>query len=156
MLVEDIERTAGIKLERVGIPQPEDVIRASAKDILSNLDEVNNDVLPLFSETAKALVDHYKGDSETALCAALAFISGYYKTTMVARSLLTGQERQLTMKLTATHGGRLNPQNVVQIIRRYWSPRLADSVRQMRAICDGSGAVFDIFEDQQDRFMENY
>ena len=60
------------------------------------------------------------------------------------------------MKLTATRGGRLNPQHVIQIIRRYWSPKLAESVRQMKAICDGSGAVFDIYEDQHDRFMENY
>ncbi len=56
MLVEDIERQAGIKLQRVGIPQPEDVIRASATGILTNLEDVHNDVLPMFEEAATKLI----------------------------------------------------------------------------------------------------
>ena len=55
-LVEDIERQAGIKLTRVGIPQPEDVIRASSRDILKNLEQVNATVLPLFADTATQLI----------------------------------------------------------------------------------------------------
>ena len=41
-------------------------------DIVKNLDEVHDDVLPLFVETARALVAQKKGDAEKALCTALA------------------------------------------------------------------------------------
>jgi len=64
MLVEQIEHQAGIKLQRIGVPQPEDVIKASAMDIVKNLEEVHDDVLPLFVETARALVAKKGGDAE--------------------------------------------------------------------------------------------
>jgi hypothetical protein len=54
-------------LVRVGIPQPEDVIRASSRDILNNLQDVHKDVLPLFEETAKNLIEQHAGDAEKAL-----------------------------------------------------------------------------------------
>jgi len=46
--LEEIERVAGIKLQRIGIPQAEDVIKASAKGILVGLEDVNEKVLDLF------------------------------------------------------------------------------------------------------------
>ena len=55
-LVEQIEAQAGIKLQRIGVPQPEDVIRASADEIITNLDQVHKDVLPLFDDTATNLI----------------------------------------------------------------------------------------------------
>jgi len=56
-LIDDIERQAGIKLQRVGIPQPEEVIRASATGILTQLEEVNADVLPMFEEAADKMIE---------------------------------------------------------------------------------------------------
>ena len=56
MLVEQIESQAGITLKRIGVPQPDDVIKASAMDICNSLDEVHDDVLPLFRDTAQALI----------------------------------------------------------------------------------------------------
>jgi hypothetical protein len=56
-----------VKLTRVGIPQPEDVIRASSRDILNNLQDVHRDVLPLFEDTAKNLIDQHNGDAQKAL-----------------------------------------------------------------------------------------
>lgn len=67
-LIEDIERQAGIKLKRVGVPQPEDVIRASARDILTNLQLVNPDVLAMFKDAAKDLIETNKGDALNAVC----------------------------------------------------------------------------------------
>lgn len=55
--VQRIEDTAGVKLKRIGIPQPEDVIRASSRGILKNLLDVNEDVLHLFEDLAKVLID---------------------------------------------------------------------------------------------------
>lgn len=65
-------------------------MRASANGILKNLEEVHDDVLPLFSDSAAQLIKKCKGDAEKALCMTLAFISGHYKTAMMARSLITG------------------------------------------------------------------
>ena len=62
----------------------------SASGILANLEDVNNEVIPMFADAAKQLIDMNNGDALTAVCKTLAFISGYYKTAMSARSLLTG------------------------------------------------------------------
>jgi ATP-dependent RNA helicase DDX21 len=159
MLVEDIERQAGIKLQRVGIPQPEDVIRASATGILANLEDVHNDVLPMFEEAATKLIEQHKGDYKAALCRTLAYISGHYKSAMAARSLLTGQERQLTMKMIPTSPNQartLDSYLAREFLDRWWTGRLADSIRVLRTIKNKGGAVFDIYEDQYDRFMDNF
>ena len=105
MLIEQIEQQAGIKLSRIGVPQPEEVIKASAMDICNNLREVSDEVLPLFVQTAQALIRQKNGDAEKALCTALAYISGNYKAAMMARSLITGQERMVTVKLELTGDG---------------------------------------------------
>ena len=94
-----IERQAGIKFRMIGVPQPEDVIRASSKVMLKSLESVNKDVLPLFKEAARALVSQSDGDPEKALCKALAYISGHYKHALQSRSLITGQERQITIEM---------------------------------------------------------
>jgi len=153
--VEDIERQAGIKLTRIGIPQPEDVIRASSKEILKNLEQVNHTVLPLFAETATKLIEQ-QADPHKALCMALAYISGHYKQALTTRSLITGQENQLTIKMTNTQGQTLNTTACYSILRKYWEPRVAEQVRQMRGIQGGMGTVFDVYEDKFDRFMENF
>jgi hypothetical protein len=36
------------------------------------------------------MIEKFNGDAEKALCTALAYISGHYKSTMTGRSLLTG------------------------------------------------------------------
>jgi hypothetical protein len=89
-LIDDIERQAGVKLQRVGIPQPADVIKSSAKGILQDLKNVSSEVIPYFREVAAELIQDNKGDAETALCLTLAYISGYYKSAFTSKSLLTG------------------------------------------------------------------
>lgn len=71
-------------------------------DICSKLNEVSDDVLPLFTETARALIKQKGNDPEKALCTALAYISGHYKAAMNSKSLITGQERMTTVKLEST------------------------------------------------------
>ena len=103
-------------------------------DICNNLNEVHDDVLPLFIETAQELIKQKGGDSVRALCTALAYISGHYKAALNARSLITGQERMVTVKLESTQSGRLSVSNVYSILRRFWPPALIDSVRTMRGM----------------------
>jgi hypothetical protein len=44
-------------LKRIGIPQAEDIIKASSRGILKNLKDVNEDVLYLFEDLSKILID---------------------------------------------------------------------------------------------------
>jgi len=67
---------------------------------LKKLEDVKEDVTELFNDAAKMLVDRFKGDKDKALKSCLAYISGHYQTTLVGRSLLTGQEKQTTLELT--------------------------------------------------------
>lgn len=74
------------------------MIKASARDTLKNLSEVNIEVLPLFSDTADALTKLYGNDTKKALEATLAYLSGHFKGVLECRSLLTGQEKCITME----------------------------------------------------------
>jgi ATP-dependent RNA helicase DDX21 len=153
-LIQKIEDMAGIKLKRVGVPQPEDVIKASSRDILKNLNDVNEDVLHLFEDTAKCLVEKYDGNAEKALQIALAYCSGHYKHKLVSKSLLNGQEGFTTIKMESK--GRLGASNAYSILRKYWEPRVCDSVKNMKSFRDGSGVVFDIKSDHFDSFIDNF
>ena len=42
------------------------------------------------------------------------------------------------------------------IISKYWAPRVAQSIRTMKAIRDGSGVCFDLRTIDAEGFMENY
>ena len=96
MLIKQIESKAGIKMEKIGVPQPEQVIKASSRDTISQLKEVNQKVVPLFEEAAQMLIDQNGGDVKRALCQTLALLSGHHKEEMSARSLLNGQEDCVT------------------------------------------------------------
>lgn len=53
------------------------------------------------------MIEQHNGDAEKALQIALAYISGHYKAALTSRSLITGQENQLTIKMTSTQGQML-------------------------------------------------
>jgi replication-associated recombination protein RarA len=74
------------------VPQPEEIIKATSRDTIELLKEVNEKVVPLFEDAADTLIAHHKGDARKALCQTLALLSGHHKEEMQARSLLTGQE----------------------------------------------------------------
>lgn len=52
-----IENKAGIILNKIGVPQPDQVIKASSRDTIAALTEVNDEVLPLFEEAADTLIE---------------------------------------------------------------------------------------------------
>ena len=62
----------------------------------------------------------------------------------------------ITVKLESNQGGRLNVSQVYSILKRYWPPTVAESVRTMRGMSNGAGACFDLYEDQYSRFMDNW
>ncbi len=56
-LIERIERIAKMKFKRTGVPQPVDIIKASARDIVISLKSVRDAVLPFFLDIAKEMID---------------------------------------------------------------------------------------------------
>jgi len=55
-------------MEKIGVPQPEQIIKSSSNDIISKLAEVNQKVLPLFKDAAEALLAKNNGDATLSLC----------------------------------------------------------------------------------------
>lgn len=77
-------------MQKIGVPQPEQVIKASSMGIIESLKEVNEKVVPLFMDAAEHLLSLHNGDIKRALCQTLALLSGHHKEEMQARSLLNG------------------------------------------------------------------
>lgn len=151
-----IEDKAGVKFKIIGAPQPEDVIRASAKGIFTKIDEVTEDVLDLFTESADQLTQKFGGDKDKALKACLAFISGRHKTQMVGRSLLTGQEKMTTLEMV--FNAPIKRENTAldqawTYLRSAIPPKNTDNLRGIRVKKDGTGVIFDVWEDKVERFL---
>jgi len=95
-----ISAKAGVKFNPIGVPQPIDVIRATSRDSIKKIMTVNKDLLDLFDDAAKELVEIHDGDQTKALKMALAYMSGCHKGEMTNRSILTGQEKFITYEFT--------------------------------------------------------
>ena len=149
-----IESQAGIKFKIIGAPQPEDVIRASARGIMRKLEDVSDNVLELFTDASKQLTEKFKGDKDKALQACLAFLSGHYKSTLVNRSLLSGQEKQTTLEMSFEPVPKgINAVDVAWgFIQDAIPAKQQEAIKGMRAKRDNSGVVFDVWEDKAERF----
>lgn len=94
--IQQIAQKAGVNFTTIGIPQPIDVIKATSRDSIKKITDVNPDVLDYFTEAADELIALQDGDSKKALKMAMALLSGCHKENMTARSLLSGQENFIT------------------------------------------------------------
>jgi len=149
-----IEHEAGIRFKKIGVPSPQEVLKAQSKGILTNLKEVNSSVIPLFEDTAKELVEQCEGDTTKALCIALAYISGNYKQGLANRSLMTGQERCVTFTMKFKEEGQ-GMNHFYANMRKYFAANLVDSIKNPRQVKTRDGVVFDLFEDQVQRFQDS-
>jgi len=142
-------------MQKIGVPQPEQVIKASSMGIVESLKEVNEKVIPLFQEAADYLIDHHKGDQHKALCQTLALLSGHHKEEMQARSLLNGQEDCVTFQLTME-----KPFYAVSlvwnILRKLAPENVTQNIKGMRCFKDNTGAVFDVQSVDANRFEDIY
>jgi ATP-dependent RNA helicase DDX21 len=93
-LIERIERIAKLKFKKTGVPQPTDIVRASARDIVISLKEVKDSVLHHFMDIAKEMIDE-EGNPVKALSKALAYISGNTER-ISQRSLLNSADGFIT------------------------------------------------------------
>lgn len=56
MMIQHIESKAGIVMQKIGVPQPEQVIKSSSMGVIELLKEVNVKVIPLFEDAAENLI----------------------------------------------------------------------------------------------------
>ena len=57
MFIQMIEQKAGFTFEKIGVPQPDDIIKAKTRDTLKHLDEVNENVIETFVDAAQDMID---------------------------------------------------------------------------------------------------
>lgn len=120
---------------------------------MKNLEAVNDEVLPFFEETADLLIAKNKGDPKKALCAALAYLSGHYMNVLESRSLLTGQEKFVTFDMKFDTA--FNTVSFVwSILRRALPEAMTQGIKGMRMFKDQTGVVFDVPDDQIQRFED--
>lgn len=96
-----------------------------------------------FNEAADELIEMESGNAKQALCKTLALLSGYHTEVMGARSMLTGQEGQVTFQITC-NTPFYSISMVWNILRRFLPENITGQVRGMRAFKDQSGACFDV------------
>lgn len=136
----DIEFQAGIKFTNTSLPKAEDVVKMSAQNIDNSLEEVNEEVLELFKESATRLILD-KG-ALNAVSTALAYLSGAAQS-FKKRSLITGEEGYVTMQLI-TDSPFMNGQYIHDILRRIIPRDNGYRYEQLQFHADNTGAVFDI------------
>jgi len=133
------------------------MLKAKTKDILKKLKDVDKDVLPMFDDTADILIRDCKGDTKKALQIALAYGSGHYKQVLPTKSLITGRDGQATFKMNVEDGKTLDETTAIEIIKKYWNPRMAENCKNMKSLKNRTGVVFDLRQGQEaDGFLENY
>lgn len=152
-LLERIERVAKIKFRKIGAPQPADIVKASARDIVISLKEVKDDVLPYFNEIAEEMIN--EEGAVKSLSKALAFISGNTKK-ISQRSILCAMEGFITYLVKSPVEFQAFG-FIFSFLRKNASERLADSVKGIRKHGKLS-AVFDVpeeFKGEMDRLIDD-
>eukprot|EP00892_Ulva_mutabilis_P003553 jgi/Ulvmu1/156/UM001_0160.1 len=150
-LVPYIEKKAGFTFERIGPPQPKDMAAIAAGIAVEKIGEVQDSVVPWFTEAARALLET-EGSAEAALAKALAKTTGI--TAMQSRSLLNANNQFVTLKFDAPV-----EMNNKSYVWTYLKQALNDQVKvdqatRMTLTLDGKGAVFDVPHAMADTFIE--
>eukprot|EP00466_Bigelowiella_natans_P009222 jgi/Bigna1/137216/aug1.38_g11924 len=125
--VKNIERNAQIKFKRVGPPSTKSLIKASIGKLEKKLESVSDEVVPLFSDEAKRLLEEM--DTVDILARALG--------------ILTSSKGFITVYVKGKQSIR-SMTYVWNIIRRHIFDQPDDKVRAMKLTKDRYGAVFEV------------
>jgi ATP-dependent RNA helicase DDX21 len=156
-LLKPIEKSSGILFSRIGAPQPADIIAASSKDIVKDLEVVSDSIFPHFKDVARALIK--ERGAENALCAALAKLSGH-AAGLKSRSLLTCSEDFITLLIRVTY--EIRTMSYIWNILGRKVPHLTQennhnpSIRGMRLCADYRGACFDAPADKVQEILGSW
>ena len=77
----------------------------------------------------------------------------------IFKSLLSGEEGKQTIVMTKVDEGKLESlgkQEGHDLLKRYWAPKIVESVVGMRSITEGEGVVFDLGAYMADSFIESF
>ncbi|KAK9835314.1 hypothetical protein WJX81_001245 [Elliptochloris bilobata] len=149
-LVPLIERRAGVKFERIGAPQPQEMARIAGDRAVEAISAVDRSVVPWFRAAAAQLLA--SADSpEEALAMALAKVTGH--SVLQARSLLTAHEEFVTLQF---HSGTeiQRPGFVFSSLKRHLPDALVEEIKRMSLTADGRSAVFDVPAANVKEFLE--
>ena len=163
-LVAALERATRNTFVRVGAPQPEDLVRASAGEAREKMAAVAEEQVEFFLATAREAVEEEveaSGGGESGsssskarekaatvlLARALAVVSGYTQP-VHTRSLLNSSEDQCTWCYTLSENSPLNKLTssspVWAALRLELPGPVVEEVKGMTLWADGKGAVFDL------------
>lgn len=150
-----IERKCKMKFEKIGAPQPIDIIKATSRDSATSIKNVSSEVTPLFKDIAQDLIDDI-GAIE-AMCRALAVISGTSEK-FKQRSLLCSIEGFITY-IVETDIEFRSVSYIWNFLKRNFDAEVTNSIKGMRSFRNSKGAAFDVpeqYEGEFKEFMENY
>lgn len=137
----EVEKYAGISFKVSAPPSPDEIIAASADDVLKSLTDINPDILQQFTNIAVKAGETL--GYERALSAAFAVISG--TTKLHSRSLLTSAKGFKTY-MFATKNVINYPSYVWKNLNHKLPTEIMDHVKFIRVSLDKTSAVFDIPE----------
>ncbi|KAG4913819.1 hypothetical protein JHK82_054406 [Glycine max] len=144
--VRSLERDVGCKFEFVSSPAMEEVLEASAEQVVATLCGVHPESVQFFTPTAQKLIEE---QGTSALAAALAQLSGFSRPPS-SRSLITHEQGWITLQLTRDSDSRryFSARSVTGFLSDVYSAA-ADEVGKIHLIADErvQGAVFDLPEE---------
>ncbi|KAF5192281.1 Dead-box atp-dependent rna helicase [Thalictrum thalictroides] len=147
--VRSLERDVGCHFEFISPPAIEDVLEASAEQVVATLNGVHPESINFFIPTAEKMIEER---GVASLAAALAHLSGFSQPPS-SRSLISHEQGWVTVQLTrdpdhSRSRGFLSPRSVTGFLSDVY-PAAADEVGKIYLIADErvQGAVFDLPEE---------
>lgn len=145
--IKSLERDVGCNFEFISPPSVEEVLEASAEQVVATLNGVHPESVEFFTPTAQKLIDE---QGTSALAAAIAQLSGFSQPPS-SRSLISHEQGWVTLQLTRDPGysrGFFSARNVTGLLADVYSSA-ADEVGKIQLIADEKvqGAVFDLPEE---------
>ena len=155
--IPNIERKGGFKFQKIGPPQPAEMVAAAAKIVIEQVRAVHPGAAKMFMDAATELLasgagEHDEGaDPTQMLAAALAKLAGHGE--LRQRSLLTSHTGQTTLSFIA---GGTTEIRTPTYIWNFLRQRLEENdlqVRRLTLTADHKGAVFDVPSELQEKFV---
>lgn len=134
-----IEHKKGIKMQRVGPPQAQDVVGAAAEDAVRQMDTVHEESVEAFSKKAKELIE--ERGAEVALAACMAALTGHFRE-LKGRSLLSAYEGSTALILESQRAIESDSKGWY-LLRQMLPREIVDQLRGCKRCKDEYRCIFD-------------